>query len=214
MKRLYILFCVLAFSILIGSGEAANAIDIPIDISDERIAELEITQQCAHSLAESARQLGCAEDGTIIEFARDTWWAAENEIREIEYWKEQRDIEIIAVVIYNEALGGCSDRHRELVAAVILNRVADDRFPDTVAEVVGQPGQYQWDYVNSNSYYYQKAISDTDNFNHCLEIAQKAINGEVVCPANVIYQSNYPSLGSGYYECHYTSYSVTYFAYR
>lgn len=212
-KKIYALFCVLAFSILMQSGGAAHAIDIPIDISDEQIEKLETVQACAHSLANSARHLGCAEDGTIIEFARAKWWAAEYEIQEIEYWKRQHDIEIIAVVIYNEALGGCTDRHRELVAAVILNRVADDRFPDSVAEVVAQPGQYQSDYVSTDSWYYQRAVNDAANFKACLDIATKAVNGEVVCPSNVLYQSNFSSLGSGYYELCYTDYSVTYFAY-
>lgn len=211
MKKLFLILCVLIFSITI--WDVAYASGIPIDISDEQIEELKTIQEVAHNFANNARYLGCEETDLVIDFARAKWWEAEYQLQEIEYWKKQKDIEIIAVVIYNEALGGCTDRHRELVAAVILNRVSDSRFPNTVFDVVAQPGQYCAGYVDPESCYYQSAINDFENFKMCFEIATKAMNGEVKCPANVLYQSNYASLGSGYYELCYTDYSVTYFSY-
>lgn len=49
----------------------------------------------------------------------------------------------MAVVIYNEAGGNeCTDEARELVGYVVLNRVNDSRYPDTIRGVLEQPGQY------------------------------------------------------------------------
>ena len=56
---------------------------------------------------------------------------------------ELDDAELLARVIYQEAGGdGCCDECRRRVADVVLNRVADDRFPNTIYEVLTQENQY------------------------------------------------------------------------
>jgi hypothetical protein len=53
------------------------------------------------------------------------------------------DLETLALVIYQEAGGDdCSDETRLMVGTVVLNRVADDRYPDTIAEVATEYRQY------------------------------------------------------------------------
>lgn len=53
------------------------------------------------------------------------------------------DLEMLACVIYQEAGGdACSDQCRFMVGDVVLNRVADSRFPNTIEEVLTQRGQY------------------------------------------------------------------------
>lgn len=53
------------------------------------------------------------------------------------------ELEIFACAIYQEAGGdGCSDLCRMYVGDVMLNRVADPRFPDTLYEVLTQKHQY------------------------------------------------------------------------
>lgn len=53
------------------------------------------------------------------------------------------DLELLACVIYQEAGGdACSDLCRFMVGDVVLNRVADSRFPDNIEEVLTQRGQY------------------------------------------------------------------------
>jgi len=49
--------------------------------------------------------------------------------------------ELLARVVYLEARGEC-DEGKQAVAEVVLNRVNSDVFPDTVAAVVHQPGQF------------------------------------------------------------------------
>lgn len=53
------------------------------------------------------------------------------------------DLELLACVIYQEAGGdACSDLCRFMVGDVVLNRMVDDRFPDTIEAVLTQRGQY------------------------------------------------------------------------
>lgn len=55
----------------------------------------------------------------------------------------EEDVELLAIAIYREAGGdACCDECRYRVGDVILNRVADSRFPDTIEEVLTQPHQY------------------------------------------------------------------------
>lgn len=52
-------------------------------------------------------------------------------------------VEMLACVIYQEAGGdACSDKCRMYVGDVVLNRMASDRFPDTMEEVLTQKYQY------------------------------------------------------------------------
>lgn len=53
------------------------------------------------------------------------------------------ELEMLACVIYQEAGGdACCDECRRRVADVVLNRVADKRFPDTLEAVLTQKQQY------------------------------------------------------------------------
>ena len=64
------------------------------------------------------------------------------ECPELPEYSEQ-ELEMLAMVIYQEAGGdACSNECRQMVGEVVLNRVADPRFPDTIYEVLSQPYQY------------------------------------------------------------------------
>ena len=53
------------------------------------------------------------------------------------------DLEMLACVIYQEAGGnGSCDNCRRYVADIVLNRVNDPRFPDTIEEVLTAKNQY------------------------------------------------------------------------
>lgn len=123
----------------------------------------------------------------------------------------RRDIEIIATVVYNEAGYGCSDRHMELVAGVIYNRLKSDRFPDTIYEIVTAPKQYHPLYAEEGSIYHELA-KNSDKWEQCIEIAKRALRGDIDCPDTVFFQANFPQ-GISDYEIHDTSYSRTWFCY-
>lgn len=55
----------------------------------------------------------------------------------------ERDLELLACVIYCEAgSDSISDETRRMVGDVVLNRVNDSRFPDTIHAVLTQKAQY------------------------------------------------------------------------
>ena len=160
----------------------------------------------AHEIAEAARALGLPETDPIIVRAKELYNEADTQF--------QTDRDIIATVIYNEAWGGCTDRHRELVGAVILNRVnSNGIYPATVYDVVVQPGQYLKAYATPDSAYWIKARANPEDWAHCQELAAKVLNGEVTCDEDVMYQANFRQ-GTSVYETCFTSYSVTYFCHR
>ncbi len=157
-------------------------------------------QEQAHKIAETARAMGLPESDPIIIRTKEIWNAEELQ------FQIARDI--IATVIYNEAWGGCTERHRELVAAVIVNRVKSDKFPSTVYDVVSQKGQYLNAYANGDPHYTPPAEALVE----CREIATRALLGEIECPDHVLYQAE-AKQGTGVYEICKTSYSTTYFCY-
>lgn len=89
------------------------------------------------------------------------------------------DLDILANVIAGEAMN-CPLDHQIAVASVVMNRVADPRFPNTVEGVVGQEGQYSADYLIGTAP------------ESCYTAAEIAYSGESDVPASVIYQANFP----------------------
>lgn len=201
-----IIAMVMALSILVGFTVNADAL-----VTNDTNTIKDTT----HEIAELARSLGLSEDDPIIVRAKELWIEADereaNETENINQFNYDRDI--IATVIYNEAWYGCSIRHRELVAAVVCNRVKSNLFPDSVYDVVTAPRQYIPAYVDPDSYYGKRARANADAWALCQEIATRALRGEIDCPENVVFQSEFKNLGDGVYEMHRTSYSTTYFCY-
>lgn len=56
---------------------------------------------------------------------------------------DEAEVEMLACAIYQEAGGdSCSDKCRYMVGDVVLNRIADSRFPDTMEAVLTEKRQY------------------------------------------------------------------------
>ena len=53
----------------------------------------------------------------------------------------QDEVDLLARLVYLEARGEC-EAGQQAVAEVVLNRVLSDQFPDTVEDVIFQPGQF------------------------------------------------------------------------
>lgn len=89
-------------------------------------------------------------------------------------------VEQLAIVIYQEAGGdACSDKCRMYVGDVVLNRMASDRFPNTLEEVLTQKHQYGtlwktgivWPARASNP-------GEASAVERAYEIARKLLSGE------------------------------------
>lgn len=119
----------------------------------------------------------------------------------MEYTDE--DLYVLSHIIQCEA-GYCQREMMEGVGSVVLNRVADPRFPNTITEVVNQPGQYTP--VASG------AFASAQPTELVMEVAVDLLQWGSKYPQEVIYQANF-QLGTGIYKTLSTSYSTMYFCY-
>ena len=117
------------------------------------------------------------------------------------------DLDLLARVIYAEV--GCTwipDWVQRMVGSVVLNRVNSSYYPNTIREVIYQPGQYSptWD----GSINKKPDARTVANAKYLLE------NGSV-CPENVIGQNSIVT-GSGVYKSYYDSIlgTTVYFCYQ
>ena len=77
------------------------------------------------------------------------------------YEYTQEELEKLAAIVYAEAgASWCTDEHQRAVASVVMNRVDDPRFPDTIHEVIYSPGQYP--NTCDNTYYDSRAIANAE----------------------------------------------------
>lgn len=162
----------------------------------------------AHELAEMARAEGLTDDNPIIVRCKEIWNKA--------YEEFCYDRDIIATVVYNEAWYKCSDRHRELVAGVVVNRRDNTKwfgYADTIYEVVVAPAQYNPKYADPNSYQGRIARENPENWAVCQEIAARALRYEIDIPSTVLFQAEFTQ-GDEIYEIHKTGYSTTYFCHK
>ncbi len=108
---------------------------------------------------------------------------------EISYDVNSNDVFLIAYAMSREAAYG-DYTDATYVGNVIVNRVNDPDFPDSVSGVLSQEGQYPW----GVSFYDENLIYD-EYFYH---IAEDLLAGNCPLPTNVVYQARFPQ-GSGTY---------------
>jgi len=98
--------------------------------------------------------------------------------REDKYQLSKEDYECLLRIV--EAEAGCEDeKGKMLVAGVVLNRVNDEAFPDTVREVVFQNegGCYQFSPVANGRYYQVKVTDETKEAVDKVLMGQDVSNG-------------------------------------
>ena len=88
------------------------------------------------------------------------------------------------------------------VGSVVLNRVASSKFPNTVYEVIHQPGQY-----STVSWLASQVPTE-----EVLDVTDYLLRNGSIYPADVLYQANFPQ-GTGTHLTLSTSYSTMYFCY-
>lgn len=103
------------------------------------------------------------------------------------------ELEMLALVIYQEAGGdACSDDTRRMVGTVVMNRIADDRYPNTMQEVITQEAQYGRLYW-TGLVWPQRASNPEEA--HAVEraftIAEEILLGERALPEDVVYQAEF-----------------------
>ncbi len=125
--------------------------------------------------------------------AKDILAAIEEDTKPKPTYSEE-DLDLLARIINAEA--GCSwmpDWVQRMVGSVVLNRVNSVHFPNTIREVIYQPGQYGPVYNGSINWTPSQRV--IENARYLLE------NGSI-CPANVTGQNGIIT-GSGVYSSYY-----------
>ncbi len=120
------------------------------------------------------------------------------------------ELEILSIIVYQEAGGNaCSNDTRRLVAQVFLNRVNDERFPDTfhdVATAERQYGRLYWTGIvwpDRAKYEGEQAAVQ-----RARDIAKEVLeSSEQYCPPEVVFQSEYVQgeiylYQDGFYFCY------------
>ena len=108
----------------------------------------------------------------------------------------QADLDLLSRLIYAEA--GCTwipDWVQRMVGSVVLNRVESEYYPDTIREVIYQPGQYAptWD----------GSLNKTPDA-RTVANARYLLEHGSICPENVVGQNSIVT-GSGVYRSYYDS---------
>lgn len=121
------------------------------------------------------------------------------------------DLELLAMVIYQEAGGdACSDLTRQLVGEVALNRVADSRYPDTLAEVLTQRLQYGRLYWTGLVWPERAELpQEAHAVQRAYDMADALLAGTVdkLLPADAVFQAEFPQgtetliESDGFYFC-------------
>ena len=178
MKKLNIVMSLLICSLLLGSFAASVIAETKTD------KELEAA-------------VGTEE--TETEYTDET----ESETEAVPNTYTDDDLYVLSHIIQCEA-GYCERAMMEGVGSVVLNRVADPRFPNTIYEVVNQPGQYRP--VTDGIF---TSAQPTDLV---MEVSIDLLEWGSKFPPEVVWQANFPQ-GSGTYLTLSTSYSTMYFCY-
>ena len=101
------------------------------------------------------------------------------------------ELELLACVIYCEAGGDeASDETRRMVGEVVLNRVADPRYPDTIEEVLTQRSQYGrffWTGVVWPS----RATKEKEAVERAYDCARQVFTEPRLLPEDVVYQAEF-----------------------
>lgn len=121
------------------------------------------------------------------------------------------ELELLALVIYQEAGGdACRDVTRQLVGEVALNRVADSRYPDTLAEVLTQRLQYGRLYWTGLVWPERAELPQEANaVQRAYDMAEALLAGTVdkLLPADAVFQAEFPQgtetliESDGFYFC-------------
>lgn len=109
-----------------------------------------------------------------------------------EPWYTEQELEWLAITIYKEAGGdACGDETRIKVANVVLNRMASEKFPDTMYEVLTAPRQFNTFYLEGIEWP-ERASYETGAVERAYECARRVLDGERLLDEDVVWMAEFP----------------------
>ena len=203
----FVILSVIAMAVnAIASAGAADENSEPEIVTIDKSSDKEIASNLSYIVPDENKTPVVAENAVVTFTEIETESETEKEVvteepetvaepTPVEKNYTEDDVYYLAAAVCREA-GGATDEIQLLVANVIINRVNSSIYPNTIYEVLTQKSQYgmMWKYgISFPDWAQQKHID------HCYDIARRILDGERVCPENVLFQAEFPQ-GSGIYK--------------
>lgn len=103
----------------------------------------------------------------------------------------EEELEMLAIVIYREAGSDwISNETRLMVGNVVMNRIADPRFPDNMYDVLTQPRQYGT-MARDGVTWPSRAAYEEEAVERAYDCARRVLEGERLLPDDVIWQAEF-----------------------
>lgn len=179
-----------------------SAILIALAISTPAYADYDPDTDYSALMIEAVT-LGDYEAGSAAELARNEKIADLGlDMSEVKF----DELMLVSKIIYAEAGSvWLDDDWKMCVGEVVFNRVASPEFPNTIKEVLEQPGQY----YGANSRYFNNLIPTE----RCVLAAMRLFNGERLMEPSVVFQANFKQGGGTHTAVYDKHLGWTYFCY-
>lgn len=190
--RLVILGAMILIGMILGSGcHESNPEAFTQEPTTEQTTTATITEATEPTFSEPTEETTPPTEPATIPTEPPTEPVTEPTETQPPYTEEE--LEMLAIVIYQEAgADNCSDETRLMVGTVVMNRIADDRFPNTMYEVLTQEAQYGR--LHWTGIVWPDRISDpyeTHAVERAYKIAERILLGERALPEDVVWQAEF-----------------------
>ncbi len=171
---------------------------VKIDIEDDKIKGY-VMREYVRFIVEFKEAVSKEEEEELLRLAAEEKAKKETQVKQqeaVSYSKE--DLKLLACLVHAEA-GSQSYEGKLAVANVVLNRVKSSKYPDTIKEVIYQPGQFS--VAASGSL--QKQLDNYKNYSSnsqllSIKAAKEALNGSNNIGSRLYFHSYRTAVNKGY----------------
>ena len=144
--------------------------------SYNQIVEQEIARQMEEEARKKAEESLVDSTPSVVESTVESEGSEEKSMETVNSQIASPDVELLAKVTYAEA-GNQTLEQQLAVAAVILNRVESESFPNTIQEVISQKGQFS-SVKGGTVMAFGKPVDFAEIPESCVQAAERALAGE------------------------------------
>lgn len=192
----------------LGATLSATALAVVMASQQGQAGDTQQAYQCEDPVAVSvlvveAKQPTYVIEDKLADYVLDLPMIPERETKSY----TESELEMMALVIYQESgSDSCSDETRIMVGNVVMNRVADSRFPNTIEEVLLQKAQYgrlHW----TGLVWPERSSNEPEAVERAYKCAERVLNGEKLLPDDCVWQAEFRqgsevvAESAGFYFC-------------
>lgn len=144
--------------------------------SYNQIVEQEIARQMEEEARKKAEESLVDSTPSVVESTVESEGSEEKSMETVNSQIASPDVELLAKVTYAEA-GNQTLEQQLAVAAVILNRVESESFPNTIQEVISQKGQFS-SVKGGIVMAFGEPVAFSEVPESCVQAAERALAGE------------------------------------